>query len=72
MVWPTLGSRSAKEEKNCHLLLLSAGVSGCVCRTQQYGTFSLTYLGGSVAKWLACWTQAQKGLGSNQSRDAIR
>jgi len=20
--------------------------------------------GGSVAKWLACWTQAQKGLGS--------
>ena len=21
--------------------------------------------GGSVAEWLACWTQAQKGLGSN-------
>ena len=21
------------------------------------------YYGGSVAKWLACWTQAQKGLG---------
>ena len=28
-------------------------------------------LGGSVAEWLACWTQAQKGLGSNLSRDAV-
>jgi len=28
---------------------------------------------GSVAEWLACWTQAQKGPGStsNRSRDAI-
>ena len=24
--------------------------------------------GGSVAEWLACWTQAQKGPGSNRSR----
>ena len=24
---------------------------------------------GSLAEWLACWTQAQKGLGSNRSRD---
>jgi len=24
-----------------------------------------------VAEWLACWTQAQKGLGSNRSRDAV-
>jgi len=24
--------------------------------------------GGSVAEWLACWTQAQKGLGSNRGR----
>jgi len=23
---------------------------------------------GSVAEWLACWTQAQKGLSSNRSR----
>ena len=23
----------------------------------------------SVAEWLACWTQAQKGLGSNRSRN---
>jgi len=28
-------------------------------------------LGGSVAKWLACWTQAQKVPGSNCSRDAV-
>jgi len=27
--------------------------------------------GGSVAEWLACWTQAEKGLGSNRSRDAV-
>ena len=27
--------------------------------------------GVSVAEWLACWTQAQKGLGSNRSRDAL-
>ena len=28
-------------------------------------------LGGSVAEWIACWTQAQKGPGSNCSRDAV-
>jgi len=27
--------------------------------------------GGSVAEWLACWTQAQMGPGSNRSRDAV-
>jgi len=27
--------------------------------------------GGSVAEWLACLTQAQKGLGSNRIRDAV-
>jgi len=26
---------------------------------------------GSVAEWLACWTQVQKGPGSNRSRDAV-
>jgi len=25
----------------------------------------------SVAEWLECWTRAQKGLGSNRSRDAV-
>ena len=27
--------------------------------------------GGSVDEWLACWTQAQKGPGSNRSHDAV-
>ena len=27
--------------------------------------------GGSVAEWLACWTQALKGQVSNRSRDAV-
>jgi len=29
---------------------------------------SSVYSDGSVAEWLACWTQAQKGPGSNRSR----
>ena len=29
------------------------------------------FKGGSVAEWLACWTQAQKGPGSNRSRNAV-
>ena len=32
---------------------------------------SLHIQGGSVAEWLACWTQAQKGPGSNRSRDTV-
>jgi len=31
----------------------------------------LTMLGGSVAEWLASWTQALKGLDSNCSCDAV-
>jgi len=27
--------------------------------------------GGSVVEWLACWTQAQKGLGSAGCHDAV-
>jgi len=33
--------------------------------------FLIKLKGGSVAEWLACWTQAQKGLGANRSRDAV-
>jgi len=29
-------------------------------------------MGGSVAEWLARWTQAQKGPRSNRSRDAVK
>jgi len=36
-----------------------------------YYCYYYCYWGGSVAEWLACWTQAQKGLGSNRSRDAV-
>ena len=30
-----------------------------------------THKGGLLAEWLACWTQAQKGLSSNRSRGAV-
>ena len=33
--------------------------------------FKFVTFGGSVAEWIACWTQAQKGPGSNRSRDAV-
>jgi len=32
---------------------------------------SFEWLIGSVAEWLACWTQAQYGLGSDRSHDAV-
>jgi len=32
---------------------------------------STIHTGGWVAEWSACWTQAQKGPGSNRSRDAV-
>jgi len=28
-------------------------------------------MGGSLAEWLACWTQALKSPGSNCSRDVV-
>jgi len=34
-------------------------------------SFSTVSMGGSVAKWLACWIRAQMGLGSHRSRDAV-
>jgi len=33
--------------------------------------YLFTVKGGSVAEWLAFWTQAQKGPGSHRSRDAV-
>jgi len=29
------------------------------------------FVGGTVAELLACWTEAQKGPGSNRSRNAV-
>ena len=42
-------------------------------RLPSFSYCSVLLKGGSVAEWLACWTQAQKGpgLGSNRSRDAV-
>jgi len=39
--------------------------------SEVYCGVTTVVLGGSVAEWLACWTQAQKGPGSNRSRDAV-
>jgi len=43
-------------------------------RASEINSFDLTIRnegGGLVAEWLACWTQAQTGPGSNRSRDAV-
>jgi len=42
---------------------------GCTACT--YVESTIKKYGGSVAEWLARWTQAQKSLGSNRSRDAV-
>jgi len=34
-------------------------------------TLSMLNMGGSVAEWLACWTQVQKRPNSNRSRDPV-
>jgi len=37
------------------------------CAVSDISPQTSTSTGCSVAEWLECWTQAQKGLGSNQS-----
>jgi len=49
------------------IFLNGFGVSRGICKKSK----PQTILGGSVAEWLACWTQARKGMGSNRSRDAV-
>jgi len=52
-------------------VLLRAEVRGSTVLFSLLTVFlSSTSIGDSVAEWLACWTQAQYGLGSNRSRDA--
>ena len=50
-------------------------LNGCVCvivfYPQNIEDDKNHRMGGSVAEWLACWTQAQKGQRSNRSRDAV-
>jgi len=41
------------------------------CGRESVTQFSGPPFSGSVAEWLACWTQVQKGQGSNRSRDAV-
>jgi len=54
----------------------SGGTSGGPRRASDRTTSATCELylynrGGSVAEWLACWTQAQMGQGSNRRRDAV-
>ena len=44
---------------------------GWVRRSRLILAYAQSDKDGSVAEWLACWTQAQKGPGSNRSRDAV-
>jgi len=46
---------------NCYVILFALDCT----------MYCLEGMGGSVAERLACWTQAQKGPGSNRSRDAV-
>jgi len=45
-------------------------VADCRCNIRR-NSRSNTRNRGSVAEWLAWWTQAQKGPGANRSRDAV-
>ena len=40
-------------------------------RHLSFFSLPLPHYGGSVVEWSACWTRAQKGPGSNRSRDAV-
>ena len=44
----------------------SFGVRSSTC--WQEITYVVYFAGGSVAEWLACWTQTRKGPGSNRLR----
>jgi len=59
--WSTPGAASNQGSLICTVALLVFNIwLWCVVK------------GGLVAEWLARWTQSQKGLGSNRSRDAVR
>jgi len=71
---PCCGAVAAERRR-----LLSVDIS-CPLGTQQQNVCVCVCLylpspnpgpGGSVAEWLACWTRAQNGPGSNRSRDAV-
>ena len=64
------GARSTSLRVHHHRRHQLAGID---TRRVSLATFTLFPLITSppVAEWLACWTQAQKGLGSNRSRNAV-
>jgi len=51
--------------------VLAFGKSRQVLMSLHTTFITCLHQGGSVAEWLACWTQAQKGPGSNRSRYAV-
>ena len=55
------------------LVRVTGSHTGTALRKQRYNNEPVTdrSVVGPVAEWLACWTQAQKGPGSNRSRDAV-
>ena len=43
----------------------------CFCDKSAHKWTKTVWHKDSVAEWSACWTQAQEGLGSNRSHDAV-
>ena len=57
---------------NCHALSPSGSLGRLLAETNSWNLHTVhSNRGGSVAEWLACWTQAQKGPVTNRSRDAV-
>jgi len=56
----------------CHRDVIAAAAAAVsqayIYACQFYAAF---FLNMQTAEWLACWTQAQKSLGSNRSRDTL-
>ena len=66
----SLGKRAVKCVCVCVLLFLDSHAMFHVCVLCLWNGMYTTN-GGLAAVWLACWTQAQKGLGSNRTHDAV-
>ena len=49
---------------NYNMSVMMGKICICIC-------IFYAYIGGLVARWLACWTQMQKGPGSNHSHNTV-
>ena len=67
-----LSSTSQPTSANSDGSLLDVIVTIRLCSVTALFTTSACSTVGLVAGWLACWTQVQKGLGSNRSHDSFR